>query len=35
MKDSENKTNKTSFAIVGFTFGVLTVLLVVLALKGC
>ena len=35
MRDSENKANKSSFAITGFAFGVLTVLLVVLALKGC
>lgn len=35
MKDVENKPNKTSIAIVGFAAGVLTVILVVLAIRGC
>jgi hypothetical protein len=37
MKDDENKTkpNTTSLALVGFAFGVLTVLLVLFALRGC
>lgn len=35
MSDSENRANKTSFAIVGFAAGILTVVLVVLALRGC
>jgi len=35
MKNNEPKTNKTSLAVVGFAGGVLTVILVVLAMKGC
>jgi hypothetical protein len=35
MKDKGNKPNKTSFAIVGFVAGVLTVLLVLFAMRGC
>lgn len=35
MKDGEDKANKTSLALVGFAAGVLTVLLVLFALKGC
>lgn len=35
MNDNPNKTNKTSFAIVGFVAGALTVALVFFALKGC
>lgn len=35
MKDSETKSNTTSFAIIGFVAGVLTVILVVFATKGC
>ena len=35
MKDKENKSNTTSFAIIGFVAGVLTVILVVLATRGC
>jgi hypothetical protein len=35
MKDSEDKANKTSLALVGFAAGVLTVLLVLFAIKGC
>jgi tetrahydromethanopterin S-methyltransferase subunit F len=35
MNDNKPKPDKTSFAIIGFACGVLTVILVVLALKGC
>ena len=35
MKDGEHKVDKTSLAIVGFAAGIVTVLLVLLALKGC
>jgi len=35
MRSDENKPHKASFAVVGFGAGVLTVLLVLLALKGC
>jgi len=35
MKDDENKADKTSFAIVGFVCGVLTVILLLFAMKGC
>ena len=35
MKDKENKSTKGSIALVGFAAGVLTVVLVVLAMKGC
>lgn len=35
MKDNENKAGKTSVAIVGFAAGVLTVILVLFATKGC
>jgi len=35
MKDNENKPNNTSFAVVGFVAGVLTVLLVLFAMRGC
>jgi crotonobetainyl-CoA:carnitine CoA-transferase CaiB-like acyl-CoA transferase len=35
MKSDENKPTKASFALVGFVTGVLTVVLVLLALKGC
>ena len=35
MKDSEKRTNKTSMAAVGFVLGVLTVVLVLLALNKC
>jgi hypothetical protein len=35
MNESPNKTNKTSFAIVGFVAGALTVALVFFGLKGC
>ena len=35
MGDNENRTNKTSIALVGFVAGVLTVVLVVFATKGC
>lgn len=35
MKDNENRTNKSAILLVGFVCGVLTVLLVVFALKGC
>jgi hypothetical protein len=35
MKDNEPKTKNTSLAIVGFAAGVLTVVIVFLALKGC
>jgi hypothetical protein len=35
MKDNEKSTNKTTFALVGFVCGVLTVLMVVLVMKGC
>jgi hypothetical protein len=37
MKDDENrpKANTASLALVGFVFGVLTVVLVLLALRGC
>ena len=33
--DHENKTKKPSMAIVGFAAGVLTVIFVFFALKGC
>jgi hypothetical protein len=35
MKDGENRTDKTSVAVVGFVAGVLTVLLVLFVTKGC
>jgi hypothetical protein len=35
MNDNGNKANRTSLALVGFAAGVITVLLVLLALKGC
>lgn len=35
MKGDENKPDKASFAVVGFVAGALTVLLVLLALRGC
>lgn len=35
MGDNEKRANKTSVAIVGFVAGILTVVLVVLALRGC
>jgi hypothetical protein len=35
MKDQENKSNRTSFAVIGFAAGVLTVLLVLFSLRGC
>lgn len=35
MKNNKPKTDKTSLAIVGFACGVLTVILLVLAMKGC
>jgi uncharacterized protein involved in exopolysaccharide biosynthesis len=35
MKDSEIKPSKTSLVLVGFVCGVLTVVLVVFALRGC
>jgi hypothetical protein len=37
MKDDKHKTKTTNLnsAVVGFAFGVLTIILVVLALKGC
>lgn len=35
MGDNEKKPAKASLAIVGFVAGVLTVVLVVLATKGC
>ena len=35
MKEDENKANKTSIALVGFAAGVITVLLVLFATKGC
>jgi hypothetical protein len=35
MGDNQNRANKSSMMIVGFVAGVLTVVLVVLALKGC
>lgn len=35
MGGDENRAKKTSFAIVGFVAGLLTVLLVLLALRGC
>ena len=34
-RDNENKPDKTSLAIVGFVAGVLTVLLVLFAMRGC
>jgi hypothetical protein len=35
MKESEDKADKTSLALAGFAAGVLTVLLVLFALKAC
>ncbi len=35
MKHNQNKPNKNSFAVIGFVAGVLTVLLVLFATKGC
>ena len=35
MKGNETRPGKTSFAVVGFAAGVLTVILVFLALRGC
>jgi hypothetical protein len=35
MNDKENRASKTSVALVGFAAGVLTVLLVLFALRGC
>ena len=35
MNDKENKSTKSSIVLVGFVAGVLTVVLVFLAMKGC
>ena len=35
MNEKGNKSNRNSIALVGFVAGVLTVLLVVMAIKGC
>jgi hypothetical protein len=35
MKDNEHKASKISVAVVGFAAGVLTVILVLFATKGC
>ena len=35
MNHKQNKSSKSSIALVGFVAGVLTVVLVVFALKGC
>jgi hypothetical protein len=35
MKDKGNRANKISLSLVGFAAGVLTVLLIILALKAC
>jgi hypothetical protein len=35
MKGNEKKVKGTSLAVVGFVAGVVTVLLIVLATKGC
>ncbi len=35
MKDNGNKADRGTFALVGFAAGVLLVLLVLFALKGC
>jgi hypothetical protein len=35
LHDKENKSSKTSIALGGFVAGVLTVLLVFFAMKGC
>lgn len=35
MKDNEKKANKTTVAVVGFVAGVITVILVVFAMRGC
>lgn len=35
MNDKENRPGFSSMAVVGFGFGVLTVIVVLFALKGC